>query len=558
MRNRGFDLGSVAGDLGRRGLNTLTTLRNALIDVLPGDKPEWLIVDLSGSYPARRQKRSMISRVLSSGERPQSLEEFEAMVSTLLRAEWLAGVVFRSERLNVDLATAYALRKQLNRLRAGGKKVVVVAENFDNVGYYLASVADRVIAPESAEFFVNGLSLSTTFMADALARFGVRFEKLAIREYKNAGDQLALAAMSDAQREQYGALLDSFTQTITGAVAQSRDTTPDSVSAWIDEGVTSANQAKRLGMIDEVAYEDEHLTKRHRPYASGARFIPGRIRPSGDKRVAVVTLSGNIVPGRSRKLPLQLPLFGDELAGSETLVRALRNAGADTSTAAVVFHVDSGGGSALASDLIWREVKLLADRMPVVASMGQLAASGGYYVLTHATEIIATPTTLTGSIGVVMLKPVLEEFNARYGFTPESVTRGRFAEIMSSARGFDEDELALLRRYNQEVYDRFVARVAEGRKLSAEWVNELGRGRVWSGVDALEHGLVDQLGDVALAVERARELAGLSADAPTWNVEPPKSYQAPVIEAPGDVLSLVGTLLQERALLLPEVELKLR
>lgn len=552
------NLGSLLADIGTQAGNALTSLRNAIVDALPGERPSWLVVELSGGYPARKNKQRLLSRAMSLGDKHLSLEEFEAVVSGLLRADWLTGVVFRYDQLSVDLATAYALRRQLARLRAGGKQVVVTATNLTTTGYYLATVADRIIAPEGAEFFVNGMSLSTTFMADALARYGVRFDKLAIKEYKNAGDQLARSAMSDAQREQYGALLDSFQQTITTTTAEDRRTTPAAVRGWIDAGVTSAGQALGLGMIDEVAYEDEYLTKRHQPYATGRRFIPGRTRPAGGKRVAVVSLTGNIVPGKSRKLPVPLPLFGEEMAGSETLVRALRAAGSDERTAAVVFHVDSGGGSALASDLIWREVKLLADKLPVVAVMGQYAASGGYYVLTHATEVIAAPTTLTGSIGVVMLKPVLEEFNATYGFNPESVTRGRFAEIMSTAKGFDEQERALLQRYNDEVYGRFVSRVASGRGLSEERVNEIGRGRVWSGVDALELGLVDQLGDVALAVERARALAGLPTDAPTWNVEPPKRYLAPVIEDPRAVLRSLQGLLEERTWLLHPVDLKLR
>lgn len=551
-------LGSLLPDLATHTANALTSLRNAIIDVLPGERPAWLVVDLSGSYPARRKRQRLVSRALALGERQPSLEEFEELVSRLLAATWLTGVVVRFEQLSVDLATAYALRRQLTRLREGGKRLVVSTNNLTTASFYLATAAERIIAPESAELSVNGMSLSTTFMADALARYGVRFEKLAIKEYKNAGDQLTRSTMSDAQREQYGAFLDSFQQTVTTTVARDRATTPATVTRWLDEGVTSAARALELGMIDEVAYEDAFMTKSHQPYATGRRFLARPARPVGDKRVAIVSLTGSIVQGESRKLPLLLPLLGEELAGCQTLVRALRTAGADERTAAVVLHVDSGGGSALASDLIWREVKLLSERLPVVAVMGQYAASGGYYVLTHATEVIAAPTTVTGSIGVVLGKPVLEEFNAKYGFNPESVTRGRFAELMSSARGFDEQERALLLRYSEEVYGRFVSRVASGRRLSEERVNEIGRGRIWSGADALGLGLVDHLGDVASAVERARELAGLAKDAPAWNVEPPKHYLAPVIEDPRTVVNVLGALLAERALLLHPLELRLR
>lgn len=557
MSSSGNDLGKILAALGGRLRNASISLRNAVSDALPGDRPSWLVVEMRGSYPARKSRKKLVSRLLNS-ERQATLEEFEALISGLLRSEWLTGVVFQLDGLSVDLSTAYALRRQLQRLRQGGKRVEVEANRFDNSGFYLASAADRVIAPEGAEFFVNGMSFSTTFMADALARFGVRFEKLAVEEFKNAGDQFVLPAMSDAQREQYEALIESLTRTVASSIAEDRGFTAEEVQGWIDEGVTSAAQAKELGMIDLVAYQDEYQTSEFKPLAQGLRFVPGLPKPVDSQRVAVVSMSGTIVPGRSRKTPLPLPLFGEEFAGSQTVVNQLRAAGSDKRTAAVVLHVDSGGGSALASDLIWREVKVLADKMPVVAVMGQLAASGGYYVLTHATEVIAAPTTLTGSIGVVMLKPVLEEFNERYGFNPESVKGGRFAEIMSSAKGFDEQERALMQRYNAEVYQRFIARVAQGRELSTERVNELGRGRVWSGVDALGHGLVDDLGDVAMAVARARSLAGLPTDAPTWNVETPKHALTPPLQEPKEAVRLLNQLLSERALLVHPQRLDIR
>jgi protease IV len=237
-------------------------------------------------------------------------------------------------------------------------------------------------------------------------------------------------------------------------------------------------------------------------------------------------------------MPFPLPLLGAQLAGAETITRAFRQAEADESTAAIVFYVDSGGGSALASDLIWREVARIRAKKPVVAVMGEVAASGGYYVLAHASRIIATPMTITGSIGVVSGKAVLAGFNRKYGLNPETVSRGRYALTYSSDRPFDDEERALLERYNREVYDRFTQRVAEGRNLSVARVDELGRGRVWSGADALEHGLVDELGDVALGIRRARELAGLSEAAAVWNVEAPAKMLLPTPENAEALLKL--------------------
>lgn len=526
--------------------NGAVRFRNALAGALPGERPRWLVLELSGSYPARRRRRRRFSpAALLAPERPVTLEELAEQVDALARAPWLEGVVLRFGELHVDLTAAYALRNQVARLRAGGKRVVAWASELTGTAYYLASSADEVVAPESATVAVHGMALTTVFMADALARLGVRFEKVAIREYKNAGDELALSAMSEPQRRQYEALLDSLQETYVAAVAADRGRRADEVRGWIDRGVTSAAEARELGMIDRVAYEDEVSGAGHKPYAEGARFLPRPLRPAASGRVAVVSLEGNIVTGPSRRSPVPLPLFGNATAGSETLVRALRAAAHDTRTRAVVLHVDSGGGSALASDLIWREVKLLAAHKPVVAVMGRMAASGGYYVLTHATRVLAAPTTLTGSIGVLAGKFVLEEFYARYGFRPERIARGRFAAMNGAAHGWDEGERALVERYDLEIYERFVARVADGRRLSPERVDEIGRGRVWTGTDALGLGLVDELGDVDRAIACARELAGLSADAPAWNVAAPRKLEMPQAADPAALWPGLESLLRE-------------
>jgi protease-4 len=345
-------------------------------------------------------------------------------------------------------------------------------------------------------------------------------------------------------------LLYSIHEHFLTTAAAARRKEPAVVRRWVDEGVTSATEAEQVGMVDEVAYEDEFIGKDHKPVAAAATFLTRQVRATSPGRVALVSLEGAIITGKSRKPPVPLPLLGDSMAGSETLVRALRAAGKDPRTEAVVFHVDSGGGSALASDLIWREVKLLAARMPVVAVMGAVAGSGGYYVLTHATKVLAAPTTITGSIGVLTAKFVMTEFNERYGFNPETIKTGRFADMYGAARAFDDEERALVTRYIDGVYDRFITRVAEGRNLSKERVNEIGRGRLWSGEDAIGVGLVDELGDVSSAVALAKRLASLPANAPVWNVEAPQKYVLPVGADVESLVTAVAPLWKERALMI--------
>jgi protease-4 len=512
---------------------------------------------VGGSFPARRRKRKLLSLPPDLGPQDTALEVFAGQVSALARAPWLEGVVLRIEGLETGLSGAFALRQQIAKLRAAGKQVVALLTRLDDTAYYLASAADEICVPESAEFAVHGVALELLFMRDALARFGASIDKLAIAEYKNAADSLVRQEMSEPQRRQYSELLDSFSATFREEVAAARGVTPETVGGWIDAGVTSAGQALQLGMIDRVLYEDELLSGKHRTWREAGRFVPVARRTSAAGRVAVITLSGTIVTGRSARSPLPLPLIGGERAGSETLLQAFRAAEADRSTAAIVFFVDSGGGSALASDLIWREVARIRKSKPVVAVMGSLAASGGYYVLTHADHVIAAPVTLTGSIGVVAAKPVLEDFHARYGFNSEVIRRGRYSLLSSSRKPFDDGERALVQRLNSEVYERFTARVAAGRGLSREQVEELARGRIWSGTAALGKGLVDELGDVELGLRRARELAGLPADARSWNVPAAGRLLLPTAEDPTTLQRSLAPLLRERVLLLHDAFLRL-
>jgi protease-4 len=515
---------------------------------LPGERPKWVVVELSGLVTPRIEKQKLFGLPLPPRQVPgtRPLPALLEALDALGRAPWLEGVLFRVEGLRADPATAYALRRAMAAL-GEKKKTVAYLSSLDWTAYYVASAAREIAAPESADVGLRGLGLSITFMRDALARVGVRFEKLAIDEYKNAFDTLVRQEMSPAQREQLEALLARFEAHFTAAIGERRGLGPEKVRALVDEGLTSAEQAKAAGLLDRVAYEDEIVGERWKPIGEAHRFLAPRVPAVAGGRVAVVSLVGNIMPGKSKRVP-----FGGGMAGSETLVRALRTASQDESTRAVVFFVDSGGGSALASDLIAREVKLLREKKPVVGVMGAVAASGGYYVLTHANRIIAAPTTITGSIGVLTGKLVIEDLLSRWGFHAEHVRRGRFALMLDPSRGLADDERALLARGNEETYERFLARVAEGRGMSRDQVHEVARGRVWAGEDARRVGLVDELGDVETGIARARELAGLGPAAPVWDVSAPDEHVLPDAMSAAALMDLAAPILREtRWLVLP-------
>lgn len=538
-------------------LGQLDAAARRVVSLVPGKRPKWVVVELSGSYPARAKRRPWIAGLplpAELGLSETSLEELEQELRELGDAPWLEGVVFRAHDLHVDWATAFALRRLLGLPREAGKKTLVWLAELSLVDYYLATAAEQIAVPPSAELHLFGFGVSVTFARRALDKLGVRFEKLAIDEYKNAFDNLAREEMSAPHREQLDALLASLEAHFVDSVAKARGLESAAVRAAVDDGFVSAPRALELRLVDRVAYEDEVVPPESAPSDETARFLPPRLAPLVGPRVGVVSLQGLIVTGRSRRSPLAFPGLGSMMSGADSVAQALRAAVKDERTAAIVLYVSSGGGSALASDLLWREIRKAGERKPVVAVLGSVAASGGYYAACAAKRIIAAPGTITGSIGVVTGKLVVAELYERLGLRAEHVSRGRFALWTDPTLPLEPAARELLRRTNQEVYDRFVSCVCAGRGMARERVHELGRGRIWSGTDALGVGLVDELGDVRAGIERAAELAGLPRDCAAWNVRAPSELLLPTAADPTTARRALGTLLQERALLLqPDV-----
>ena len=520
---------------------------------LPGGvtRPTWVIIDIGGPLP-QRAPSNPIAALLN---RSESLESLGAKLGKLSKAEWLHGVLLRFGNFEAGAAEAHALRGMLRRL-SEHKRTVSYVPSMNKASLLAASGAQEVVAPESAEFMLHGFGAEITYLGAFLKKQGIDFENLRIGEFKSALTRFSQDHMDDAQRLQTAELLRSVEDAWVEDLSEARSVSPEAVRAWLTEGVSSARRALELGILTKVAYEDELIGPATRPLSAVLDLLmparPNKNRAAG--RVALVPLIGNIVTGKSRNNPLPIPLLGGQMAGSDTVVAALRRAKADKATKAIVLYVDSGGGSALASDLIWREVQ--TSEKPVVAVMGSVAASGGYYVLTHAAHVIASPYTITGSIGVVTGKPVFTEFNQRQGFTPQRVEREGSPLIYSSNQPFTESERAEIERSIAEVYARFVSRVAGGRKLSTETVDSLGRGRVWSAADALKAGLVDELGDLHTGFQRACELAGLSYDAPVWTVTPQGRGPLPEFVQQAAAVSFKPPFLTDQALLWLETGLK--
>jgi len=470
--------------------------------------PDWVVVDLHGSYPTYRRS-APVQELL---QRTESLEALTARLERLAKADWIRGVLVRVGDLKVGLATAHAIGLALGRL-ARKKRVVGYVPQVSMRTLLTTAHLTEVVAPESAEVSLPGFAAEQVFYGAFLGRHGITFENLRIREYKTALTRFSQDRMDEYDREQLTAYLASAERSWQAHVLRGVDG-----ESLFGSPLTSAQQLLDRGLITRIAYDDLIVTPVDQQWARAIELMMPDLagRKVGRKAdgVAVVPVIGPIVTGHSRRTP-PLPFLPGPMSGSESVVAALRKAERDEHTKAIVLFVDSPGGSALASDVINRAVARCAK--PVVAVMGEVAGSGGYYVLAQADHVVADPYTLTGSIGVVVGKPVLTQFDDRHGLNPETVGRDR-ALFESPHRPFSDDERAWAERMMDEVYGRFVDRVSTGRRLSRERVDEIGRGRIWSGQDAKEIGLVDELGDLDAGLAAARRLAGLPDDAPARTV----------------------------------------
>ncbi len=506
---------------------------------------DYVVLNLRGSYPERTPRQDPLPfplNLLPLLPSEASLEGMAVMLERLGDDRRVRGVIVRFDALQAGPSALYSLRRMLLELRDKGKRVIAWLPSAGTWDYYLASACDEIILPPAGRLSALGLRSEALFLKETLALAGVEADLEAIAEYKVSPDTFRRSTMTEPHREMLDAILDGYFAEIISAVAEGRGLDQSRIRELIDTMPLTPGEAVEAGLIDAVLYEDElaaHLSSATSEldevalltWQDAARWLRRPARWTTRQRIGVVPLEGVIVPGRSRRVPspLPLPLPFEAQAGSETIIRALRRAEADERIAAVIFHVETPGGSALASDLICREVRRLRERKPVVVLMGGQAASGGYYVSALADRIVARPTTLTGSIGIWGGKFVLADLYDRLGIGRKAMQRGAMAGLYSEMTPFSEEERALVRRDMGETYARFKACVAEGREMSEEQVEEIARGRVWTGAQALDVGLVDALGDFETVLAAAKELAGLEPerDYTVVQVIPPRRESLP-------------------------------
>jgi len=473
------------------------------------------------------EQRSMESPF---GQRTPLLRDFTASIRKAAKDADVAAILLRLNHPALGLAKLQELMDAIHELQASGKKVYCYLNACGNGDYLLAATADRVAAPPGGMVMLTGLAAQVTFFKGLLDWAGVEADLLHFGKHKSAGEPYTRKAMSEESRTVLNELLDDLYEQFVATIAKGRKLTPKKVRDAIDRGPYTTKEARTFGLIDDVAYEDQFLDAMGTDLGGEVELVKdyhnlGRkgpdlsqmnlftfftaLKPKPDipdtkrPKIVVIFASGPIMPGRSAFGP-------SNVVTAREIGEAFEKARKNDSVKAVVLRVDSPGGSALDSDLIWREVgRTRQAGKPVVASMSDVAGSGGYYIAMAADAIVAQPATITGSIGVIGGKLVLRGLYDKVGITCETFTRGQNAALFSDYAPFSEHERERVHALMGDIYNDFVTKAAAGRKMPIEKMRALATGRVWTARKAKELGLVDSLGGLKEAFELARKKVGL-------------------------------------------------
>jgi protease-4 len=546
-----FDQGIIYAALSRDRYRTLLERRDNILEV-----------SLSGKIVEEN------TRVGFLGKKKPTMMDLVTDIRRAKKDRTIRGILLRIDDFDMGLAKTQEIREAILDFKESGKSVVAYLQNAGNKEYYLATAADRVVLMPTGYLSLTGLVAQVTFVKGTLDKLGIVADLEHIGDYKSASDMVTRDSMSPAHREVVNSILDDLYDQITGGIAQARGWTQEQTKSVIDQGPFTASEALRAGLVDTLLFYDQ-LDELVGPQQGNSCFpLAGCLPNSTDSRIdrqayhkrsyykhswaiapriAVVFATGTIFSGESGK-----ELFIGDVMGSETIARAIKKAREDGRVKAIVFRVDSPGGEGIASDVILREIALTKGKKPFVVSMSDLAGSGGYHISCAADTIVSMPGTYSGSIGVVTGKLSLEGLYEKIGFSIETVKRGKHAGFYSTTREFDDEEREVVRRQIQEFYSDFVQKVADERGMSYEDVHAVAQGRVWTGRQAKDKGLVDILGGLDLALAIAREKARLPEDAEVEIVTYPKRKpfwdlsSGPTLAAAADFRSMMEQLKASR------------
>ncbi len=468
-------------------------------------KGSYLQLKLSGFIPDEPR-----SSFFSRG--PRTTSEWIRLIDRARDDEQIGGIILRIGSFTGGMSTAEEIRGALLRFRSSGKKIIAYAEFMTVKGLYVASVAEKIYMNPSGYLYFSGLRAQVTHYKSMLEKIGVEAEFIRVGRYKSAVESTTLDSMSVPKREVLNAILDDFQENIYSAIAEGRNLSREDLNSAAEEGPYTTTEAVAAKLIDGTAYEDEIEDKIKEQYdVKTFRKITGRSyekqkqlvrRWSGKPVVAVLHLSGAIGTGESRKSPLG----GSKVLGAKTIARMIKSLRNNRNVKALILRIDSGGGTTLGSDIIWREMSKTKGEKPLIVSFGDIAASGAYYLAMPADTIVAEKMSITGSIGIFLGKPSLKGLYEKLGISKEVIKRGKHSDIFSESKKWTEEEKELLQRQLNELYDDFVNKVAEGRGLTKTEVDSIAMGRVWTGEDALELGLIDIIGGIKEAEDVALEM----------------------------------------------------
>jgi len=565
-------IGKIIGALVTGMRRLAIWLANRRRQLLRGRLPDYVVFEIADSISERAPVEPFIYQFIPGRRSTMSLESLSEAFRKVAGDPAIGGIVLIVRGPSLSLTQAQSMVALFERFRgwdtkfregdgypadeqAGAKTITVHLEQISMATYVMAAAADKIVITPLTTWDVFGFRAAPTFLKNTFARFGIEFDVVKIAPWKTAGDTYSRSSMSDEQRAQLTWLLDSLYDEAVTSICKGRRLDYGDVEALIDHAPLTAEDALASGLIDAIGYEDELpilLAKdsevapgkeaeegeqsgsgekpaevsptKFRRYDDIQKLLYRRLQPRHPKTIGVLSLEGAIVPGTSRHSPFPLPITGENTIGSATVQQQLRSAREDESLAAVILHVDSPGGSALASDLIWRELKLLDQTKPLIVYMGGVAASGGYYIAAPGRKIVAQRSTITGSIGVIVTKPVIQGLYDKLDAHTDSVQRGDNADLYTTDTAWTTEQYETVEAGVRHFYSAFKQRVADGRSLEYDSLDEICNGRVWTGVQAQEHGLVDEIGDFSTALALACEVADLPTDGtiPTTQITTPK------------------------------------
>jgi protease IV len=480
------------------------------------------------------------------GELQPSLAKIIERLDKAAADDKIFGIFIHLEETDLGRGRVDELRAAIQRVRKAGKKVYAELQEASGPSYLVATACDEIVMPPVSMLTVSGVRMEVTYFKNLFEKLGIKADMLQVGDFKGAAEPFTRENMSPEFRKQTEVVIDDYYNQLVNCISTERKLDKGKVKDIVDEGLFTAARAKEVGLIDHVCYSDEFRSqlaakqgvnevalvedygKKQIDESEFSGFagvvkmfellagVEPRGRISANQRIAVVYAVGPINTGSSREGLLSSAL------GSDTIVKALREAEKDSKVVAIVLRVDSPGGSALASDLMWREITRIKAKKPVVASMGDIAASGGYYISMGCTKIFAEPGTLTGSIGVVSGKLAMKDMFGKIGITTDTISRGKNSGWMSALEPFTPSEREVVMAMMKDCYKQFTEKAAQGRNMDLKDLEKLAGGKLYSGIMAKEAKLIDELGTLDDAVAEAKRLAGLKDEDKTDRLILPK------------------------------------